>query len=169
MKKSFLFSFFIFLLICILTCSCEKNSSPPSENFNLNTQYLASIQIENFESKGEFFFDEEKKLHLLHADPTSPLFGMEEIFDQDKIKTIFDHLEYEKTFSRHGTAILKCIFDVIQTENGKTEIENGLRVKKYSGEDFCFTLSSSKENPKAKTISGNGWNSKFNITFLPKA
>lgn len=169
MKKSLVLLLLLTFFILIFTCGCANKNPKPSASFDSEDRFLASVKIMDLETKGEIFFDDEKRLHFLHADPTSPLFGMEEIIDGKRIVTNFMDLEYQRDFTSSGTAILKSIFDVLENKNGKTVKENGEITEKFNGEDYSFTLSSSIENPQEKKIYGNGWDSTFEITFLPAA
>ncbi len=169
MKKSLISLFSVFLLISLFICGCGKNPTSPSVKPNTETRYIASIKIEDFESKGELFYDEKSRLHLLHTDPTSPLFTMEEIFDEEKIKTNFKDLEYEKDFHCSGTGILKNLFDILISETGKKTIENGEKKVIYCGKDYNFSLSFTDKNSSKQKIFGNGWDNTFEITFSPVA
>ncbi len=169
MKKSLIVSCFVLLTLLFLFCSCKKADNAPSVKIDTEKRYLVSIKIDDFEGKGEIFYDKNKNLHLLHTDPTSPLFSMEEIFGEKSVKTRFKDLEYEQDLFISGTAILKNIFDLLGSENGKKVSGKGEIKTEFADENYRFTLYSEKETTEEQKIIGSGWNSNFAIIFIPAA
>ena len=158
------------ILLCLLFLfSCEKKGKNLETEFSSKFRYLAEVKIGEFETKGEVFFDKEENLHFLHNDPTTLLFGMEEVFCEKKIKTYYKDLEYERDFVNTGTAIIKMLFDTIDLNDAKLNSSKNIFTKKYVGKDFSFDLTIQRDDNKKYEIKGNGWDTSFQIIFTHKA
>lgn len=141
LKKPLAFILSFLLILPFAGCSNTKKQNG-TNFFSDQTHYHVGIETENVKTRGKIFFDESGCLHLLHEDPTSPLFGMEEVFSETCRKSLFHELEFETAPNFDGIGRIfpalriaketepiqiirekECTRWLFQAENGKIEFE----------------------------------------------
>lgn len=105
LKKHLAFVLSLFLIFPFSGCKNEKKATE-TKFFSEQTHYHIGIETENIKTRGKIFFDEKGALHLLHEDPLSPLFGMEEVFSDNCTKSYFHELEFETPPNFDGIGVI---------------------------------------------------------------
>ena len=145
MKKTstrfLIFFFFLIFLICIGCESATKQLEPML--FSPGNEYAVGLKIGTFETKGTISFDENGALHFLHADPNSPLFGMEEVIENGQCTVHFQDITWESDQILPSTARLKELFECIRTLSPTKIKTDSIRDQtairyEFSGEDFLI-------------------------------
>ncbi len=167
MKIRILNHFVLFLLFSLSLCSCSKIKTETPRLFDDSLRYHVGIKIETFETQGEVFFDEEKKIHFLYTDPTTPLFGMEEVIGEDTIKTYYKDMEYEREYTKNGLGIIKDVLKLINEVQIKQIKESKVYISKE--ENYSFTLDFDEKGKEPSKISGEISDVTFEINFIPVA
>ena len=163
--------FLCILLGLFFFCSCKAEPQIPNADiFEPNAFYQIGFKEENLQTRGQFHFDENGTLHFLHEDPTSPLFGMEEVKEADCIKTYFNGMEYENYTYFGGINVLLDSLDTIKnTKPTNTAEKEEEIVYRYDAEDLALELVLSKSSRKPIRITGTKNDKNFSINFSPKA
>ena len=126
MKKNFCAIFLIMISLTILFAGCEKSIEKiKSEPILKESEYTVKIKSENLNTSAKVFFDAENRFHLIHSDENSPLFGMEEIYENGKTLFYFQDLFWEEKTSESGTSLVFFDFDLIfHSDPEKSEKQN---------------------------------------------
>lgn len=168
MKQNLLLCFFLLLF---LLSGCQKPiENTKSSILPLDREYRIEIKAGDFEGSAKIFFDEEGKFHLIHSDPNSPLFGMEEIISEEKTEFHFGKLSREEATRCEGTALSFFAMQLLsekepeKRESGFLE-EAEVEIRTYSESDRIAKFFLSKSDGSPQKILGSGALSGLEIRF----
>ncbi len=166
MKKCLLYIFVsLFSSLLILGCKQEEPHSF-SNLIQQNQVYTIGIEGNELKTKGKIWFDESYQMHFLIEDPSSALFGMEEIVSENNLTVHFQDITWQsEEVSLPITEIFKA-FQCIQNkefQSKQDETINGISVESLFYEDdekelkVIFSITKKENLPqKLELISHTG-------------
>ncbi len=161
----------VFLLSILFCFSCSK--SPQKETspfFGKEEAYHIGFKTETTQAKAKIFFDKQGDFHLLHEDTSSPLFGLEEIFSDDGVKSHFYELEFTNPLYSGGTATVYRALGVIQNEEKEgEETSKGITTYSYKTNQMDVSFVFSENNQMPIRIFGKDGGMEFDINFSTEA
>ena len=165
MVKKAVLAVFLLSILFTIGCSAEKKKEKPIF-FKPDTSYHIGFKSENANTKAKLFFDEKGLLHLLHEDTSSPLFGLEEIFSREGVKSLFYDLEFENALYYGGTAtIYRAIVAIKNEESFSRETKEGITTCVYEGKQLNFSFAFDEESLVPLRIFGTENGMEFDINF----
>lgn len=168
MRKIIISLMLIITIIFGASCSGTKKDQ---NQFRFSPENAFHIKLNSNEIQTEltFFFDERDTLHLLHDNSDSPLYGLEEIFTEEGVKSRYQELEFNSLPYSGGVATVFYALntiqktDPIQTRTEKNTLINHFLTKRG---EFDFITSSEQEPIQIK---GEKDSLSFVIEFLGEA
>ena len=155
-------SLLLLILSAALFFGCSKTEGKKQQVFfSDQSHYHLGIETGTIKTRAKVNFDEEGALHLLHEDPLSPLFGMEEVFSENCLKCYFDNLEFESPPSYDGIGIVYSVLKFIR-ENEAEDISKNQN-------EILYCYKTENENTKFEFLTIDKVPSKLSGTFNGKA
>jgi len=162
----------IFLLIAILLfCSCSKPQETLSEPFfPSECVYHVGFQCGNARTLAQIFFDGDGSFHLLHEDTSSPLFGMEEVFTKEGVKSSFHELEFESVPYPGGISVLYPILQTVRTGTpAEKEADGEKMIFRYCTDSADFLFEFRQKDSVPLRILGKYAEEEFTVNFSTEA
>ena len=161
---------FILPLLLFLYTGCSKKQPDFTGDLLLSNQHHISIKTETLQTRARIFYDESGAMHLLHADPQSALFGLEEIFSSQGVKSNFYQLEFESLPYFDGAGTVFQAFETVRTcSPAKIQSDHEHIKLCYESENSDFSLTLTKENCKPVCMKGQLESKSFDINFSEAA
>ena len=168
-KKMIYFCCILFLIFSLGGCK-TKNSIEKAVFFEYDQIYYVGYKIETLQSKGSFRFDKNGDLHFLHEDPTSPLFGMEEVFCKDSVTSYFNGVQYENSSYFGGIADLRdCLLLIHSSKPSAFSKKSGEKTYQFDAENTSFKIVLSENDNSPERILGIVNGKEFSINFSSEA
>lgn len=165
MEKKAVLALFLLGILFSIGCSAEKKNDKPIF-FKPETCFHIGFKSENNETKAKLFFDEKGHLHLLHEDTSSPLFGLEEIFSREGVKSHFYDLEFQNALYYGGTATVYRAIEAIKNEESiSRETKQGITTYVYEGKQLNFSFLYDENTKAPLRIFGKENGVEFDINF----
>ena len=163
--------FFIILTFCVIsTLSCSGKKESESEPYIYDGNFEVGMKIGDFETVGSLSVKEDF-VSFLHSSENSSLFGMEEIFEEERYTVNFHEMSWNTKESFPDTYVIYHIFNSLKNKNIKksenTMIGEKSVVQYFFSEkdiDFIFTMEKDTGNPVK--IFGNQKDLSFEINFM---
>lgn len=161
----------IVLLSIIVCCSCSKDTKNEQPIFfRSETEYFIGFKTLGTQTKAKLFFDQEGALHLLHQDSSSPLFGLEEIFGKDGVKSHFYELEFENLPYSGGVNTVYRAVSVIQNHPCiRRETDQEITTYLYQTDQMDFSFTFAEKTLQPIRIYGKDEGVEFDINFSTEA
>ena len=156
------------ILTCALLCiSCSKTEKKEGGIFfEPDTQFLIGFKTNCTQTKARLFLDQKNSLHILHEDTSSPLFGLEEIFSKESIKSYFHEFEFENSpYSGGSATIYRALLTIKNEKNIFEETKEGITTYGYKTKEMSFSFSFEKKTRKPIRIFGKNEDGEFDINF----
>lgn len=169
MRKKVISTIFLLSILFCFSCSKEPKKDIPIF-FADEAPFHIGFKTETTQTKAKLFIDQTGALHLLHEDTSSPLFGLEEIFSEDGVKSHFYELEFENSpYSGGVTTIYRALITIQNEECISKERTKGLTTYNYKTDqmDFSFTFTENTYHPVR--IFGKDDGIEFDINFSTDA
>ena len=162
------------IMLCLIVfsfvgCANQKTDENPYF-FNTESAYHIGFKCESGETNAKIFWDLDGALHLLHENSNSPLFGMEEIFTNDGVKSHFHDMEFQNIPYTAGVWSVYRAVCTIQNEKAVSKEKNGKNtVYNYQQDGLEFAFSFSEHDLSPIEIVGKDRGLEFVIKFAEQA
>jgi len=138
-KKRFLSCLFAFLFL-LSGCRAEKGNEKKEPITPLRGEFGVDVVLDQFQTSGKISVLENGSYRFEHTDPTSPLFGMQEIWDDEILHVSYRGIVWETQEIRPITLSIFEILSMMEDPKNLTE-----EVKLGEEKQKKFTFSSDKD------------------------
>ncbi|MBE6712639.1 MAG: hypothetical protein E7580_03840 [Ruminococcaceae bacterium] len=162
---------FCFLLIAFFSVGCEhKTENEQRAFFPTKTEFHVGIQADTFKTRICFFFDENGACHVLHEDPTSPLFGLEEIFTPDSVNGFYSGMQFQNLPYCGGIGtVYRALVTIRETKPLKITKDGEKILYTYENEHLSMVFKYSEKGSLPLTVFGTDNGNEFSINFSADA
>lgn len=158
------------IITVVFGASCSDTKKDQNQfRFAPENSFHIKLNSNEIQTDLTFYFDERDSLHLLHDNSDSPLYGLEEIFTEEGVKSRYQELEFNSLPYSGGVAVVFYALNTIQkVDPTQTKTEQNTIINHFVTKrgEFDF-ITSSKQEPLQ--IKGEKDNLAFVIDFLPSA